>query len=737
MTSQARVVQTMLSSSDRLRNGVPALTMLVITIVGAVLPLAATHTFYFWDDTAAAAAGVWYRVAESVLNGELPLLNLDMWRGGNFAAEAATGMFNPVMLALMLGTYPIDDIAIAMTVAKTVLLLIAASGVYVLARGFGAARWMSATAGVALSLSGWAIFMDGAAWINGTAIMAFAPWAWWALRRCVRPHLRTRDVLIAVLLSSLLPSTGNPYGLLVLALLFLALGVESLVLRLPKRLYVLVLIGLSVLLLSVIVYLPFVLTSPYGNRIDSGVGNDEFLAVSLSDLSGMSTPSHIPSIQMWGSFMSFPGAYLAWFLLPLLPWLRWERLRTQWKTLTSLMVFGSVTLILVLGPSQLWMFRWPARLLPFLYLAIIVCFAVAATPGLAHTKRLLRTLISICIVLFGAWIAVSDKPHLIRWHVAATVAVILAVLAVTHWARSEWLRTVIMMLTTLAFLCMQLLISPNNANVADYRLPTSKAELKERFALYSDGLVVQVFDVGTESNERSPSGPWSNVLPGNMPAIAGYPSTTAYSGIGFTKLDDAMCTTYNGGSCSELWTRLWQVPENGEGQILADLLGADTVVVTPEAQQPLEAPAGWIAAPNDEGGAQKFTRNPAHSREGTVTVTDDGITVTSSEQVGSVGERLTVDTTASGRLYFGRIAWPGYSVELNGDSLPTEVGPAGLLTITLPEGLHGAQIAVRYSPPGFGVGLGAAGVGVGIAAFAVFIAKRDRRKTTASRHETK
>lgn len=721
-----------------LRTGgfLPPVAMLVATAIGALLPLISNRSFYYWDDTAAAAVGVWHRVAESVLAGHFPLLNLDMWRGGNFAAEAATGMLNPVMLALMVGTYPIDNIAIAMTVAKIVLLLIASGGVYVLARDLGSTRWMAAVAGVALPLSGWAIFMDGAAWVNGTAIMAFAPWAWWALRRCLRRSVRARDVILAVVLSSLLPSTGNPYGLLVLAFLFMALGVESLVIRRPKRLLSLVLIGLSVLLVSVIVYLPFLMTSAYGNRADSGIWNDEFLAVSLSDLFGMSTPTHIPSIKMWGTFMRFPGAYLAWFVLPLLPWLRWGWLRDQWRHQTSIMVFGGTMLLLVLGPSQLWMFRWPARLLPFLYLAVILFFAVTASRGFAKTKPVLRTLLSVGIVLMGVWIAVSDKPYSFRWHIATTVAVIVAILCVTRWLRRESLRAGLMMVATVAFLGVQLVLAPNNSNVADYQLPTSRAELQDRFSEYSNGLVVQVFDVTTEVRDRTPDERWSSVLPGNMPAVAGYPSITAYSGIGFTKLDNAMCTTYNGGSCYPLWDRLWESPEDGDGHILADLIGAETVVVTHEASEAPEAPEGWILAGTDENSA-RFTREEERADRGTVTVVDDGISVIDVERVGDIGERLTVDSTVSGKMYFGRIAWPGYTVQLDGESLATEIGPAGLLTVQVPAGLDDAEITVLYSPPGFTPGLAAAAAGVILAALAALLAaregRRNRRESTTSR----
>ncbi len=716
--------------ADKFSRLLPMLAMLITTTIGAVIPLLSTRTFYYWDDTAAAAVGVWHRTAEAVLHGQLPLLNLDMWRGGNFAAEAATGMFNPVMLGLMLGTYPIDDIALAMTVAKVVLLLITAGGVYVLARDLGATRWMAAVAGMALPLSGWAIFMDGAAWINGTAIMAFAPWAWWALRRCIRREVRARDVVFAVILSSLLPSTGNPYGLLVLAFLFVALGVEALVLRRPGRLVALVPIGLSVLLLSVIVYLPFVLTSPYGNRAATVVWNDEFLAVNLSDLFGMSTPTNLPSIKMWGTFMRFPGTYLAWFVLPLLPWLRWGWLSTQWRQLTSVMAFGGIMLILVLGPSQLWMFRWPARLLPFLYLAIIVFFAVTASKGLAHTKPRLRALLSVGIVLLGVWIAVSDKPYSLRWHIGTTIAVIIAVLFITRWARREWLRAGAMMLATLAFLGVQLVLAPNNSNVADYRLPTSRAVLQERFSEYSNGLVVQIFDVGVEAS-RSDRERWSSVLPGNLPAVAGYPSITAYSGIGFTKLDAAMCTTYNGGSCYELWDALWEVPADSDDHVLADLIGADTVVVTKEAERAPKVPDGWSLAGADDH-SSRFTRDEPLAGSGTLTVADDGVSVTDDQLVGSVGERLTVSTTAGGKLYFGRIAWPGYTVLLNGEALDTEIGPAGILTLDLPAGLESEEIVIQYSPPGMTAGIISAVAGVLVAALAVLLVARKSRRASDS-----
>src|SRR5689334_4292395 len=87
------------------RRWLPAVLMLVAVGIAAGLPLFRNTIFYYWDDTAGAAVTQWRRIAEAVVEGHFPLLNLDMWRGGNFAAEAATGMWNPVMLLIAVATH--------------------------------------------------------------------------------------------------------------------------------------------------------------------------------------------------------------------------------------------------------------------------------------------------------------------------------------------------------------------------------------------------------------------------------------------------------------------------------------------------------------------------------------------------------------------------------------------------------------------------------------------------------
>ena len=729
--SRERVSETPLAPAapgphGRTPNWLPVLSMLAVTLVGSLLPLLRTPGFYFWDDTAGVAVGVWQRLAGDLLSGQNPFLQLDMWRGGNLIAEAATGVWNPVMVALMVGTYPIDDIGVAITVAKVVLFLLTAGGVYMLARQYGATAWMAAAAGAALALSGWAIFMDGSSWINGSAITAFTPWAWWALRRAYLGGFRPWGIVLAAAVCYLVPSTGNPYGVLTLAVVFLAVVVEAIVSRRARALWWLVGIGLGIVLTVVVVYLPFLFTSAYGVRANSEVFNDEFLAASISDLLGMSTPTSRPWITMWGGNpMGFPGTYLAWFVLPLLPWLRWKSPASRWRQLSSVLVFGAFFLVMALGPSQLGMFRWPARLVPFIYLAVIVLFAVIASSGLHRGRRVLRSWVSVGIVLLGVWIAYSDVPGAWKWHALVTGGVLAATAAMVFWAGVGGRGFAVMAGGLLVFMGAQIMLTASNQNVADYDMPSSKSALREQFADQADGLTVQVFDIQALVGGHPAPERWNDLLAGNMPSVAGVESTTAYTGIGFNDFDGALCMTYNGGTCAGAWDALWDEPRGAEVP-LADLLGAQHVVVLNDFADDDDAPDGWSVSDATDVVTVYTRDDPIPYPDGTLTFVGDDVDVTSDERVGKTGEKIQVSVgSGDTSLVFARIAWPGYTATLNGVAVPTEIGPAGLLSVVLPESTSG-DLVLSFTPPGLYIGLAIAAVGVLILVGCVIQAARRR-----------
>lgn len=715
----------------------PPLLMLAVVAIGAALPLFRNHIFYLWDDTAGAGLPNWLQMAQSVSDGRVPLLQLEMWRGGNFAGEGVGGVWNPVILAMALFTYAIDNMAIAIALAKTGFMLIMAGGLYLLARNYRVRPTLAATLGAMIPLSGYSFFVDTTTWLNALILTAFTPWLWWAARRALHHDGSYIWIVVAGYLSC---SLGNPYGLLSTAFVMLGVLVEAWVVGRRNKIVGLVLSGVAVLLLNVLIYLPLLSTSSVGYRANSTTFNDEFLAPNLTDLLLASTPSAQPFVRTFGlPFMTVPGMYLAFFVLPLLPWIRWRAFAAQWRMLTAVFVFGGAYLLLTLGPSQVWMFRWPLRLIDFVWLAVALLFVVAVNAGLHRDRFKQRSIATVVIVFLGAYLAWADVPQQLRRHVLTALIVVALVALIVKFDVLGKIGYATMAVGTLLILGLQVYWFPGFYNVINYQFPNSRAELHERFDKY-DGLVVQIADIGLVGpRDLVPDRAYRDMLFGNMYATAGVESTTAYSGIGFTKFDALLCTMYQGSiTCPEAWDQLWKRPK-GYSVPLADLMRAETVVV----QNKLldlrgeEPPAGWRRATEDEdsGLATVWERvDPLPNPDGRVSDASGGVEVRSDEMVNSTDERVAfdrLDRDQPGRLTFARLAWPGYTATLDGETLRTHSGPAGLLQVDLPRGVDTGEVELTFTPPGMTASIGAYGAGVvltiGLGVVPWFLRRRDRR----------
>lgn len=704
----------------------PASLMVVLVTAGFLIPLIRNSNFYYWDDTVGAAVGVWQRIGAAILEGRLPFLELDMWRGGNLLGEAATGMWNPVMASLMVATFPIDNLAIAIGVAKWALFVVEALGVYFLARDYGASRWWAALAGTALPLAGWALFIDGTAWINATSGAALLPWAWWGFRRAYTQNFRPLALSVGILMGFLSVSTGNPYSVITLSIVGLALAVEAGLKKQWRSILWIVGMGMIVALLVVIVFIPFALTSQVGFRADSSTYNNEFLSPNLSALLGMSMPVYKPWVPMWGGVMTTPGVYLAWFVLPLLPWLRWRTTRREWPALAGILTFGAFFLIMTLGPSNISMFRWPARLIPFLYLALMLVFVVVLSRGIHNNKIRLRGSLTIVALFVGAWMAFSDNPSLWKWiGVTTLVSAGLLVLA-WLWRRSNARVFAVLAGGLILFIGAQTMVSPANANVANYDFIHSRSEIRDRFQERYQGLTVQVTAFGGPGIKPGPDGVWRDFMPGNMPAVAGVESTTAYSGVGFTKLDATLHIDYNGVMQPEGWDALWS-RHGDEPAPLADLLRAETVVVQRGFVRDMRTPAGWSIAEETEN-ATVFRRDePLPFPDGRLGFVGDGVEVLSDTRDGAVDENVDLRTRADGSrtLIFARLAWPGYSASIDGRPIEVKTTDSGLVSVTIPDDVDAGSLHLSWTPPGMWIGIGSAAFA--LAGWAALIVLRRRR----------
>src|SRR5690349_21986940 len=80
---------------------VPPVAVALLVTGMALLPASRNPRFYLTDDSAAQFLPSWYHLGELLRSGQFPLLDPTLWAGGNIAAEALFGIWNPVLLGTM------------------------------------------------------------------------------------------------------------------------------------------------------------------------------------------------------------------------------------------------------------------------------------------------------------------------------------------------------------------------------------------------------------------------------------------------------------------------------------------------------------------------------------------------------------------------------------------------------------------------------------------------------------
>ncbi|GGM47797.1 hypothetical protein GCM10012275_18570 [Longimycelium tulufanense] len=710
----------------------------VCVLVGllAQVPVLYNRVFYFWDDSSAQFVPMWRALGQGILSGGWPpMLDLDAWMGGNLAGEAMFGTWNPVNAANYVLAAKIDDLAVTATVVKTEFLVLLALGVYLLCREYGAARWASSVVAVALPFSGFTLYFEAATWAAGLMSFAWVPWVWWAARRMARNRSFT---LLPFALGALAITVGNPYGLLGVCVVLLALMIEFAVRRHWRAVTRLFVLGLTLGGVALLVFLPLMGNVAVSWRTESRIFNDDFLRPDLSDLLGMSVPGTAAQIRSWAGGavrMETPAMYFAWFALPILAWVDWKAVRCRAKALVSPLVVTVVYLMCTLGPSELWMFRWPLRLIEYVYLPLAVLLAVLLGSGLRTDH--LRRRIAACgaIVLGGTYLSIAAGPdRVLRYVLGAAIVVVLLAAAVLLSRRGGRPTAVALHLGTAVVLFLQLHWFPGNLSVAQFGFPTSVTQLQQDFARRYQGTVFQVADVSaavSTDKERS----WRYVLLGNMYRAAGVASTTSYTGMGNKTFSATLCMNHLGSTCPEAYQVMSRPTELGPS--LFDLMRVETIVVQRALVDDPKPPAGFMVTERNDLVTVLHRTAPLPWPEGRLSQASPNLRVTADARDHQRAEVLQIERSGPGRgtLAFARLAWPGYRAEIAGRELPVRSGPAGLLVVDVPPDVAGGEVRLRWIPPGLGVGLLALGVSALVAAGVSAFQLRARRHGTRIEEE--
>lgn len=666
----------------------------------AQLPFLRNRLFYAWDDSAAQFLPTWHYLGERLAAGDWPHpLSVDNWMGGNFAAEALFGQWNPVNLVNYLLVSRFDDLALAALLVKTEFLVLLALGVYSLCREYDAGRGPAAAIAVALPFAGFTLYYDSASWVAGLMAFTWIPFTWRAARRAARG---VGSPFWAFLFGALAVTTGNPYGLLGVCVVLMALLIESWVTRDRIALVRLVVVGGLIALVVPLVYLPLLGASGVGERAGQGFASDGLLMPALSDFLNPSMPSHLPMIKTFANpqRLSVPGMYFAWFIVPLLPWLDWGVLRRKWRELLAVLVVLATYLLLAIGPSNMWMFRFPLRHVEVVYLAVGVLFAVLLTAGLRTDRVKARVLATAGVIAFSAYLSFAAGPWEWRRHVVSVALLAVGTALAVRLARRRELSVVLVAGVAVA-LALQTTWFPKNLDVAEHTFPRSVAELRAQHD--HEGTT---FPVGT-------------VVVGNNNLLLGSPTIGSYTGMGYRSFRKATCLTYLGTTCPESFGKLF-APTELAGRPLADLIRVETVVVGRAQVDNPAVPSGWhITERNDQVTVLRRDQ-PLPWPDGRVSWTDVRVTADS-----STDRHEVVRFTGSGTLAFARLNWPGYRAAVDGKPVDVREGPAGLLLVDVRDG---GELTLTWRPPGYLPGLAAALLGLlGALGLSAYLAVRRRR----------
>ncbi|MGR6965889.1 hypothetical protein ACU610_15625 [Geodermatophilus sp. URMC 61] len=694
-----------------------------------VIPFAQRHAFYYGGDNPQSFVPLWHHFGQLLRAGQWSTMEPAGWTGGNYAADSTYALWNPVQLLDYVLVSYLDDLAAAAAIVQIQFLALLGMGAYLLFREYGAGRLAAVVVAFGIPATGFTLYYEANGWPAGLMAFTWVTWFWWAARRQSRGRLLP---LVTFLFGALAMTTGNPYAALGMVIVLAGIAVELLMRRDWGRLGGLVVTGACVGGTAALVFLPLLETLPVTDREQTAMlANDTFLVPQLGDLLASSAPTYLPAILNWGGALleRVPSTYSIWFALPLLPWVRWRGLRRPDRPLASVAVIAVVFALLTVGPSNLWLFRWPIRLIEYLYLSLAVLLALLLSRGLAtdHVRR--RTAATVAVVVAGGYLSFAVHPKQWTMHVLATVGVLALVLlslaAFHRWGRLPW-ATVLVAGTVLVVTYQSSQLPLYASDGSDRaQLPHSIAQVQEASAAYR-GTVLQL--ALPDSLGTAPRRYTGHLLFGNENLMSGHETIVRYSGMGFAEFADALCMGYRGQVCPEALDRAWR-PVGDTGVPLVDLLGVETLVLDNElftgpARQP--PPPGWSVGARDRV-RTVWVRDRPVGHEGRLTWASPGVDVLSDAGTG-VSEEVQVQAADAGTLVFARLTWPGHTATLDGEPVEVRDGPAGLLSVDVPAGRH--VVAIAYRTPGLSAGIAAVAVAalLSLGQSAVWLVARRRRR---------
>jgi hypothetical protein len=686
----------------------------VIGIGVSLIPWLFRERFYFHDDVQHQHLPIFLHIGRLLRAGETPILSLGNFTSGNLLGEYQFALLNPVSLALYTALPSIPSLTTAALVLACFYYGVLASGTYVLARSYDVERSGAVLAALVIASNNLISYWFASSWFPVFVSIAWLVWAWAFLVRAERSRV---DWLLAVVFSYLTITSGWPQTTIVLGSVGLLAAVQAWRSSGFRSGAATVAALVAATLLAAVGLLALASLSGIAAR-SSSLLNGNILVPNLRDLLIMSSPFH-RGFMSWGGYKltDTPIFFLARFIVPLLPLIRWSRVEWRRPDIVTLAVVAGLYLFATQGPEQFYMLRWPFRWIPYFHIALTVLFLALAsrvgfapaTPGRVCSAVLLAALsglsslqagpeswpmhvagLSVCLVGLTAFLAIPERERRMRFGLLAAVSLLL--LVATH------------------------ALFPINTDIPDLGL---SAEVEtglqanaapSAYTLYL-GELGEYADVGRLAEFRT----------GMMPRVQEAATVNGYTPIGNRSVSEFLCMDIFGETCPEAAARVFERdPETGTPYV--DLFRINRFIALKgphlERLRPFLG-EGWRLE-FDGPRTQRFVRDlPNSGLPGTVAWVSPNSTVESAGPTRATTEqlRITRPSDQPTAVIFARLWWPGYQAEFDRQRLTVRAHRGIFVAVDVPAGAETGAITLRFRPPYLGLGI--AGV---VGGFAIILA---------------
>ncbi|CCQ14424.1 Hypothetical membrane protein [Rhodococcus sp. AW25M09] len=717
-----------------------------VVVTGFIAILAVDSRWFYVNDTESGAIGNWLQLGRIMREGNLfPSLVLDQWMAGNYPVEGQGGLFNPVQMAINYASPSIDNLNFLAIAVKLGFSLILATGVYRVAMTYGARPAWAAVAGASAPFVGFTLFFEQPAWITSLMGAAWVMQAWASGVRYARGYSGPVSTFVFLYLAI---SIGYVHAALMAGVVVACIAVGEYVdVRRWRPVLRILAVGIAAAGCGAITFLPGILTASVTYRSGSeGVTNDNFLTAPWSETLTSIIPSSISSIEGYSGETTYaPITYIGWFVLPILAFVAWRAVPGVLRQLSTPIVLLIVLLLFTAGPSAIGPLRYPARLLPFVALISLILVSVLisrfGTVRMVRPRLIAAAVIVVVMVLRAA----SSGPQFTNRHLVAGLLIISVGAIGVYLARRFGQRAVAVLVLITIVPVATYQVAAYSAPFAKWWLPTSQAQAKAEFPQW-EGVTLQFGQLNltgqlSATNEHDPSLPWHSQVYGNYAKVLDSDYVNAYTPVGYEKFGDLLCFEFEGSTCRDSFTNAFRI-EPYTGRTYVDLMGVDRVVL----QQALypradlrPPPDGWqwVDPPTTTAGqiyVLERTDGPVSDVQGRIVATVDAMA--RSEGFSATSERARVTSAEGGSVVFSRLAWPGYTATLNGETLQTKGLADIFLYVDLPPGTENADLELTFRPPGERLGLAAMAGGVMVLIGLVVLDVRRRRNVRSSEFGT-